>query len=84
MFAPLPERRGPEEYNALFDFSIRNDTIYLLVYSDKSFIYSYLSNGDFIKKTEIPQRSANLISLFQVIFEKAAHRKMLFLHSAQS
>ncbi len=51
--------RGPEEYNALFDFSIRNDTAYLLAHSDKSFIYSYLTIGDFIKKIEIPQRSAN-------------------------
>ncbi len=51
--------RGPEEYNALFDFSIRNDTAYLLGRSDKSFIYSYLLSGDFINKIEIPQRSAN-------------------------
>ena len=44
---------GPEEYTNTIDFVVRGDTIDFLSAGAQQFIYSYLYNGQFIKKTNI-------------------------------
>ena len=51
--------KGPEEYLSLSDFCIHNDTIDLLVQNPESYIYSYSSDGSFIRKLEVPQHAAS-------------------------
>lgn len=49
--------KGPEEYLNLYDFCLKDDTIDLLVRADKSFIYRYLQDGEFVGKIELEPRA---------------------------